>query len=91
MISVVDLLLQADEYNGHFQTELTKARYADLVQIMIELEKRFDKPCELRVGTDGGGSIYICDFWQNGENGHHRDRLVVGIKEVVYDSLGDLL
>lgn len=82
MISIVDLLLQADQYNGHYQTELTKARYPDLVQIMIELEKRFGKPCELRVDSEGGGTIYICDVWQNGENGHHRDQMVVSIKTI---------
>lgn len=91
MISVVDLLLQAEQFNGHYQTELTKARYDDLVQIMIEIEKRFDKQCELRVCTDGGGSIYLCGVWEAGENGTHVDQLIVSITKIEYDSLGALL
>jgi len=86
MISVVDLLLQAEQFNGHFQTELTKAKHSDLLPIMVELENRFDgKLCELRLHTDGGGSIYISDFWENGENGHHIDRLIVGINSIEFD------
>lgn len=82
MISVVDLLLQADQHNGHLQTELTKAKYGDLIPIMGELEKRFEKRCELRVDTEGGGAIYITDFWVNGENGEHKDRLILGITNI---------
>lgn len=85
MISIVDLLLQAEEFNGHFQTELTKARYGDLIPIMIELERRFDKCCELRVNSDGGGSIYITNFWNKGENGEHIDRLVLSIAKIDFN------
>ena len=85
MISVVDLLLQAEQFNGHFQTELTQINHEDLLPIMAELESRFDgKLCTLRLHTDGGGSIYIDNFWEKGENGEHTDRLILGINTIVF-------
>ena len=91
MISVVDLLLQAEQYNGHLQTILTKVRYNDLVEIMIELESIFGKSCYLEVDGVGGGSVYIKDFWKPNENGHHIDRLILSVDDIVYDSLGRYL
>lgn len=91
MISVVDLLLDAEQYDGHCQTELTKAKYVDLLPIMVELERRFEKLCELRVTTDGGGAIYITEFWKLGENKDFTDRLIVSIKEIDFNSLSALI
>lgn len=85
MINVVDILLQAEQYNGHFQTELTNIKHSDAIKIVKELEARFDKQCELREYADGGGSIYISNFWGKGENGDHVDRLVVSFNTITYD------
>lgn len=91
MLGIVDVLLQAEQYNGHYQTILTKIRYNDLTKIMVELESKFGKNCYLDVDDVGGGSVYLKDFWKPNENGHHIDRLVLSVDNIEYDSLGGFI
>lgn len=89
MISAVDVILQAKEFNGHLQTVLTQIKYADLLQIAIEVERRFDKICEIRMGTDGTASLYILEYWNTGEHpAGHTDRLILGVENVICDLAG---
>jgi hypothetical protein len=84
MISVVDILLDSEQFNGHLQTEITRIKYSDALELVKELESRLGKLCDLRIYSDGGASIYALDFWENGENGKHIDRLIVSFN-VVYN------
>lgn len=89
MISAVDVILQAEEFNGHLQTTLTQIKYSDLLQIAIELENKFDKICEIRVTTDGGVSLYITGYWGVGEHPMgFTDRLILGVDKVICDLAG---
>lgn len=87
MLSLVDVLLQSEQFNGHFQTELSSIKNSDALTLVKELEDYFMKPCELRIYADGSGSIYVPDFWSNGENGHHVDRLIVSFGVIVMDTV----
>lgn len=80
---LLQVILSSGEYNGHLQTTLNELHKTIALGLCEFLEENLHNPVYLKLYSDGGGSIYQEDCWEEGEHpSGHRDRLLIGIDHI---------